>query len=272
MRYCPKTLLTTGALLALAGPACLAQSTGGESQDAPTHLPTTTEAPKTAAPGSQGGSGTLAGAAQLSPYSVIGPSRVESPVQAAAPQAGCPASGALPAAGQPGPGPKPCPPALAYRKEYEYPPLGLFLHDNMQTQVNNGIAARMMLYDYDFVCGGTSLNVRGNDRLYQVAQFWKSYDYPLIVERTPYNVALAEGRRAAVLSQFAEMGLNVSPERVLIGAPMANGLRGPEAVLIYRNLLEQTQSRGITRGGQGGGGIGAGLNIGSGLSGTGPQQ
>ena len=61
--------------------------------------------------------------------------------------------------------------------------------------------------------------------------------FPVIVERTPANPALADARRLAVLKQLTKGGITISPERVVIGAPIANGLRGSEAEIIYQNLL-----------------------------------
>src|SRR5262249_18119197 len=134
-------------------------------------------------------------------------------------------------------------PLLAHR-DYQAPPLGALMHQAFQTQVDNGIAARMVLHDYDFVCGTDKLNLRGGDHLGQVAHIWRQYNYPLIIERTPYSTGLADKRRAAVLSHLAERGMAVPPELVVIGPAVAIPLRGFEAELIYQNLVQQIQMRG----------------------------
>jgi hypothetical protein len=72
--------------------------------------------------------------------------------------------------------------------------------------------------------------------------------FPVIVERTPSNPALAEARRLVVLNQFGQGGIILPPGRVVIGAPIANGLRGVEAEIIYQNLLSQTRERGQVTG------------------------
>jgi hypothetical protein len=122
------------------------------------------------------------------------------------------------------------------------------MHQHFQIQVNNAIAAQMILHEYDFVCGGTKLNLHGSDRLLHLALLLKSYECPLIVERTPYDVGLAESRRIAVLNQLADLGIVVPPERVVIGVSPAIPLRGVEAELIYRNILKQSENGGYQQG------------------------
>jgi hypothetical protein len=124
----------------------------------------------------------------------------------------------------------------------------------------------MVLYDYDFVCGGAELNLRGGDRLQQLATMCKSQAYPVIIERTPYDSSLGEARRVVVLNRLSALGIAMPPERVVIGVPLAIGLSGTEAVIIYRNLLRQTENSGYL--GQQGQGSGFGAGQGSVIGGT----
>jgi len=147
---------------------------------------------------------------------------------------------------------------LGYRDEFQSPPLGYTIHQHFKTEVANGDAARMVLYEYDFEDGGAALNLHGRDKLARVAALLSRNFCPVVIERTPCVPGLAEERRLAVLGELAHGSFPVPPERVVIGPPIANGLSGTEAALIYRNLLTQTQRQGVSAGGSTGGTAGQG--------------
>jgi hypothetical protein len=113
---------------------------------------------------------------------------------------------------------------------------------HIQTQVANGVAARMTLYDFDFERGGTRLNYRGRDRLRQIAALLPHNEFPVVLERLPFAPDLAEARRLAVLNELAEMA---PPDRVVVGPPLAVPLRGVEASAIYDNLLRSVETYGV---------------------------
>jgi hypothetical protein len=106
----------------------------------------------------------------------------------------------------------------------------------------------MVLYHYDFIGNTAALNTHGQDHVAKIGALLAHNGFPVIVERTPLNPALAEARRLAVLNQFGREGITLPPGRVVIGAPIANGLRGAEAEIIYQNLLSQTRERGQVTG------------------------
>jgi hypothetical protein len=139
---------------------------------------------------------------------------------------------------------------LGYPHEFEAPPLGHFVNLHIAVQTSNGVAARMMLYDYDFDCGSDRLNIYGKDRLRQMGHWLASTPFPLIVERTPRRPGLAEARGLAVFRELAAMGVSIAPERLLVGPPTITPLNGVEAEAVYHNLLQQTQSRGAYPPGQ----------------------
>jgi hypothetical protein len=118
----------------------------------------------------------------------------------------------------------------------------------------------MVFYDYDFIEGQPQLNLAGRDRLARIGHLLASNPAPIVIERTPCAPELAEARRLVVLSELAQGPHPVPPERVVIGKPLDYGLSGPEAELIYRNLLLQVQSAGSRPilGGIGATGAGAG--------------
>jgi hypothetical protein len=155
---------------------------------------------------------------------------------------------------------------LGFPEYFVPPPLGTSIIRTYQAHVANGDAARQVLYHYDFEPDGEHLTLRGHDRLAEITAMLQYNGFPVVIERTPANPALAEKRRQVVLNELARGQFPVPAERVLIGQPLANGLRGPEAVVIYRNLLSQTAAKGPPIavsggtvgpvGGEGGGGTG----------------
>lgn len=162
---------------------------------------------------------------------------------------------------------------LGYPEEFEPPPFGESVRMHNQTQVANGEAARMVFYDFDFISGGEGLNLRGRDKLAQVAHLLPQTFYPIIVQRTPGWPELAESRRTAVLHELARGPFPVPPERVVIGPSIAIGLSGVEAEIVNQNMLQNTQNMGppvtgTLDGGNGGGGFGGtgGFGVGGGGS------
>ncbi|HZT82482.1 MAG TPA: hypothetical protein VFA26_19795 [Gemmataceae bacterium] len=137
---------------------------------------------------------------------------------------------------------------LGFRSEFVAPPLGYWVYQNYRTMVGNGIAAQMVLYQYDFLPGSPQLNVRGQDHLARIASVLPKVPYAVVIERTPCDPALAEARRMAVLTCLAQGPAPVPPDRVVIGPALANGLNGPEAERVYQNLLIQTATGGIQAG------------------------
>jgi len=124
------------------------------------------------------------------------------------------------------------------------PPLGYVSGLHFRTQVENAVAARMTLYDYDFICGTEQLNMRGKDRLFQIALLLGHNTHPLVIQRTPHAPLLAEARRLAVLHALSQCPVPVPPERVVIGHPLAVPLQGWEAQAIYLNLVRTIVSGG----------------------------
>jgi hypothetical protein len=156
---------------------------------------------------------------------------------------------------------------LGFPDEFNALPLGARAHQFYQAHVANAEAARMVLYQFDFVEGKADLTLRGHDQLGMIAGLLLHNNCPIIIERTPWNPGIAASRRVAVINEFARVGLPVPPERVVIGVPIANGLAGVEALAVYRNMMIQTLS-GATQSAIAGGSGGI-LNLGSGTAGTG---
>lgn len=137
------------------------------------------------------------------------------------------------------------------------PALGASLYACGRTQVANGAAGRLMLYNYDFVEGSSELNVRGRQQLRHFAALMDEYPFPLIVEWNPCQPHLDEGRRATVLAELSHAARRVlAPDRVVVGPPIAYGSSGLEAEAVYRRLILQAQTGGP---GPIGGAMGIGL-------------
>lgn len=165
--------------------------------------------------------------------------------------------------------------SLLHAANWPNTPLGYSVALHAETQIANAAAARMVLHDYDFVPGSADLNDRGRDRILRIATLLSHNQFPIVVERLPHASGLAEVRRRTVLTQLAAAAGWIPAERVIVGPPVALPLRGPEAELIYLNLLRLTESAGtvpdtgVRNGSTGfpGGGFGGGT--GPGINGTG---
>jgi hypothetical protein len=147
-----------------------------------------------------------------------------------------------------------------YPEEFIAPPLGTSVYAFGNTMVSNGEASRMVLYRYDFVPGTDQLSFRGKDQLARIALLLGHNDFPIVVERG-VAPSLDEARRLAVMNELGQNGIKVPPERVVVGQPVAIGLRGTEAEIVYQNFLIEVQSGG-TRAGAGGGSIGGTVGAG----------
>jgi hypothetical protein len=131
-----------------------------------------------------------------------------------------------------------------YPEAFEPRPLGASLYENGLAMAANGAAARMTLYRFDFKPDSSELSPRGVDQLAKITAQLAVSPFPVIVERTPNEPALAESRRYAVLAQLARGPVPVPSDRVLIGVPKPIGLTGSDAQVIAGNSLGRTQGYG----------------------------
>jgi hypothetical protein len=138
---------------------------------------------------------------------------------------------------------------LGFPEEYQAPPLGHFVYLHAKTEIANAEAARMVLYQYDFMAGGDQLTPRGCYQVEKIATMLPRTFFPVIIEAMPGHASLYEARRLTVLNELAKYPFPIPPERVVIGRPLAVGLAGPEAELVYQNLILQTQNKGVAAGG-----------------------
>ena len=177
---------------------------------------------------------------------------------------------------------------LGFREEFNEWPLGAALYANCRAQVANGEAAMMTLYEYDFVGGTKTLNIRGMDKLREIKAMLPTNFAPVLVERTPARPTLAEARRAMVLSALSSGEFPVPAQRVMVGKPVPIGRGGGEATILSMNQMMGVMSGsgfGTAMGGAGGpsgfsssnmsggamfgGGMGGGGMMGGGMMGGG---
>ena len=131
-----------------------------------------------------------------------------------------------------------------YPEEFTPRPLGAALYDHNLAMTANAAAARLTLYQFDFVQGSDQLSPRGVEQLARLVPQLLASPFPLIVERTPADPALAARRREAVALRLAQGPCPIPPDRVLVGAPIANGLSGVDAQVIAGNALGRVQQYG----------------------------
>lgn len=135
---------------------------------------------------------------------------------------------------------------LGYPEEFCEQPLGTALYGQMNTQIANGVAAKLVLYQFDFVQGSDQLNAKGKERLARHLTSMSTNYYNLLIEPTPDSPALAESRRAAVQQTIAQMQTPVGADRVIVGMPTPNGLPGRHALLLDANMMRDTRNGGTT--------------------------
>lgn len=133
---------------------------------------------------------------------------------------------------------------LGFADEFNEWPLGWSLYANMRAQVGNAEAAKLVFYHFDFVDGTPRLNLRGRDKLVNVMQRMSCSFDPVIIERTPKEPGLDVARRLTVAAALSGGPFPVPGERVVVGTPIANGLRGPDAEIMNLNRLSAVRNQG----------------------------
>jgi hypothetical protein len=132
-------------------------------------------------------------------------------------------------------------------------PLGSSLRGVMVAQIQNGLAARMVLYHFDFYPGEGELTPRGRRQLYKISQRLSQVAAPIQIQPTG-NSELNEARRSSVLAELAAFSIPVPEDRVQIAVRTVRALEGQDAIAIERKLqrlgpvaLPNTQPAGAGR-------------------------
>lgn len=151
-------------------------------------------------------------------------------------------------------------------------PFGSLLQAQMQAQVVNGMAAQMALYAYDFHDAegphAALLTPRGRRQVEKMSKVLPYHFFPVMVESTGSD-ELDLQRRTQVFEALLALECPVTLEQIVTGRTDAHGVSGIESVLVYENLLRQTQAGGVglTNSGVSSGGSASGSNA-AGFSGA----
>jgi hypothetical protein len=127
---------------------------------------------------------------------------------------------------------------IGYPEEFERPPVGAVMHAPFATAIRNGEATSMTLYQYDFEPGSAVLNVRGRDRLGDIAKQLPATFYPVLIERSSGS-ALDEARRKSIVGALATGPFPIPIERVIVGPAVTRGMSGEEALLIHQGTVSR---------------------------------
>jgi hypothetical protein len=139
-----------------------------------------------------------------------------------------------------------------YPEEFCEPPLGAMVNAHQEVQIANGMAARTALYQYDFIPDSGQLNSRGKAQLAKIACWLTIDSFPVFVESTPNNVELDELRRQLVWREISSNFMAIPSEQVVVGRPDTRDLGAIDALLLDRNRLGLTASRGVSSSGTSG--------------------
>lgn len=136
---------------------------------------------------------------------------------------------------------KACAKFFDLQKHYRHPstfrPHGDAVNSTFSIQVQNGQAARTVLYQYDFFRANASLNQRGYLELLEIAERVSQTPYPLVIQMSG-DAALDAARRETVIEHLARLPFEIPDERVVIDIPRVAGLDGIDAVLAHEGLLQ----------------------------------
>jgi hypothetical protein len=130
---------------------------------------------------------------------------------------------------------------------------------------------KFVIYQYEWSADVTKLTPSGQGHVAQIAQGLSQTPFPVVIEPSS-DGRVDESRRMAVLEALANNGNPVTPDRVLLRRPEAEGMYGQEAAGTARGMFgTQTggQSTGVGTSGAGAasGGIQGGVTGGAGISG-----
>jgi len=138
-----------------------------------------------------------------------------------------------------------------YPHEYLRPPLGQSVQATLEAQKRAGRAARLALYEFDFIPGSEELRPRGLQQLARIAQWIPSTPGEVLIEPSAHGPELDEARRARVWQLLSGTPGGVPPEGVRVARPSVSGLDSVSGLIIEGTRREQTSSRGMANGGGG---------------------
>ncbi len=123
-------------------------------------------------------------------------------------------------------------------------PFAASVQNAVNHQVQNGVAAQLVFYDYDFYLNPATytweLSNLGIQHFEKIVRLMQCSGCPVIVQTTN-NVSSDDLRQQIIIERMLSRGVAISPDRVVIGRPRVPGISGAEAQLIYARSLERDQ-------------------------------
>lgn len=134
---------------------------------------------------------------------------------------------------------------IGYPEEFAIPPFGTAVNEPFLMMKAKADVHSFMLYRSDFLDGTNTLAPDGAQRLSRMASKLPGWLGPLVIEWTPDDPALARERQKAVLAALQSAGLQIGPERIIVGPSPYPGRIGTDAannydVMIQRNVAAGT--------------------------------
>jgi hypothetical protein len=152
-------------------------------------------------------------------------------------------------------------------------PPGTYVCQWTAAEASRAEADKFVFYQYEWQRDQAQFGPFGERHVSQVSARLSCVPYPVVIE-TSGDAALDESRRLTMLHSLSCTGLNVPPQRVVVGHGEAEPLYSQEAPAIASGVFSSrgggAAGGGLGGGGGGGGGVGAGsLGIGGGGVGVG---
>lgn len=127
-------------------------------------------------------------------------------------------------------------------------PFGPAVSAHFQHQIVNGLAAQMMLYEYDFQEVGNArsdgLSLRGRSQLERIAGRYQQGLGPVVIATDFSDPRLDEARRKAVERELKTLGVQVRAEDILVRSTPKPSYNAYEGLFQQRNREQMIMSRG----------------------------
>lgn len=130
-----------------------------------------------------------------------------------------------------------------YPEYFCEPPFGSKARAYFHTQIQNGLAQQLAVYNYDFFPidsgHGDQLKPRGVHEVAKVARIAKMLqnEYSVVTVEPSGDAGLDEARRAAVFEHLSQMGAPLAMEQVVTAKSAAIGRSGVESAQVFENQL-----------------------------------
>jgi hypothetical protein len=128
---------------------------------------------------------------------------------------------------------------VGYPSEFIEPPVGFYVHENYAMMRAKANIHRFTLYRSDFLDGTSRFSPNGASRFNIMAKRLRGWLGPVVIEWSPDQPGLAEARRTAIVSLLQGSGLNVIPERVVIGPSPYPGELGQDAAQNFPIMISR---------------------------------